>query len=95
MGVLETKTKEKKSANIVQKVVPTWKNCMNYPQLIIVEYDWLWQVHIQVQVFVVYEQFINGEINEIATNLSAYLNVVYDRNKNHQRKLMEGDNTTK
>lgn len=86
MGVVETRVKVHKTGNILQKMVPDWKHCLNYPMAYNGRVWLLWKDHIQVQVLVVHEQFIHCKISDTTNPFTTYNTVVYAKNESQQRE---------
>lgn len=91
MGVVETRVKVHKTGNILQKMVPDWKHCLNYPMAYNGRVWLLWKDHIQVQVLVVHEQFIHCKISDTTNPFTTYYTVVYAKNESQQREDLWGE----
>ncbi|KAK6773771.1 hypothetical protein RDI58_029009 [Solanum bulbocastanum] len=64
MGVVEIRVNVHKDGNILQKMVPDWNHCLNYPMPYNGKVWLLWKDHIQVHVLGIHEQFIHCKISD-------------------------------
>lgn len=86
MTVVETRVKVHKAGNILEKMVPDWKHCPNYPMAYNGRVLLLWKDHIQIHVLIVHEQCIHCKISDTTSPFSAYFTVVYAKNESQQRE---------
>ncbi|XP_070046216.1 uncharacterized protein [Nicotiana tomentosiformis] len=87
IGCIETRVKEPKSKIILNKIVPGWEACYNYPNAVNGRIWLLWKRHLRVQIISIAEQLIHCTVEE-TTGFSTHLTIVYAKNDLQQRDTL-------
>ncbi|XP_019248742.1 PREDICTED: uncharacterized protein LOC109228008 [Nicotiana attenuata] len=91
LGCLETRVKEKKAKNILQKVAKDWRYCCNYSKGENGRICILWRTSLAVKIVHIHEQFIECLVDDPMTSIQIMVTVVYARNKLQERAILWHD----
>lgn len=94
-GILETRLKENKARDIVNKVAKNWWWVHNYSEDNKGRIWVVWKAtEVDVQVLNIHAQFIHCRISDRQTDLSSLVTVIHGKNAIDERKVMWNDLTT-